>query len=320
MKLTKYLFIFVCLMFISLTSNAKNAQTYKDKIENNFIPQKPTVHLAYLITYKVWFIKLASIAKATVDSTEGIWIDENTSETNRACMVILSYYTFDQERDGDRNRVSLNDQILTVLTMPELDTILYLKDTDEYMNPLFKTPTLSKSFEVYEMMDDGSLDYFSEDFITGNISTNMDGAADLIEQGKGISSNIKLISEMYYGKRDFVTHDSDYRVHFNVDGVVKPFSVKSTKEKAPVKLAGKNPDSIKVRAQLAKEAKGKGGAMNLWAAPFRDIAALLEDEVLIETCKGQAEWSVVPLVMDYDLKLGFIRCSINNITVNDDNK
>jgi hypothetical protein len=276
--------------------------------------------MEYLITYKVWFIKLASVAKATVDSTEGIWIDSATSQTNRACKVKLSYYTFDKGKDKDRSRISLDDKILTILTMPELDTILYMRDTDEYMNPLFKTPTLSKNFEVYEMLNDGSLDYFSEDFITGNISTNMDGVADLIEQGKGISSNIKLISEMYYGKKDFVTHDSDYRVHFNVDGVVKPFSVKSTKEKAPVKLAGKHPDSIKVRAQLAKEAEGKGGAMNIWAAPFRDIAALLENEVLIETCKRQADWSIVPLVMDYDLKLGFIRCSINNITVNDNTK
>ena len=317
MKLTKYFFICICLMFISLNTNAKDAQTYKDKIANNFIPQKPTVHMEYLITYKVWFIKLASIAKATVDTTEGIWIDEDTSKTNKACIVQLSYYTFDQERDGDRNRISLNDQILTVLTMPELDTILYIKDTDEYMNPLFKTPTLSKNFEVYEMMEDGSLDYFSEDFITGNVSTNMDGAADLIEQGKGISSNIKLISEMYYGKKDFITHDSDYRVHFNVDGVVKPFSVKSTKEKAPVKLSGKRPDSIKIRAQLAKEATGKGGAMNLWAAPFKDIAILLGDDKLLAAFETQVEWSVVPLVMDYDLKLGFIRCSIANITVSD---
>jgi len=319
MKLSKYFFICVCLSFMSLTSNAKDAQTYKDKIENSFIAQKPTVRMEYLITYKIWFIKLASIAKATVDTTEGIWIDENTSKTNHACIVKLSYHTFDQDKEGDRNRISLNDQILTVLTMPELDTILYIKDTDEYMNPLFKTPTLSKSFEVYEMMEDGTLDYFCEDFITGNISTNMDGAADLIEQGKGISSNVKLISEMYYGKKDFITHDSDYRVHFNVDGVVKPFSVKSTKEKAPVELAGKHPDSIKIRAELAKEATGKGGALNLWAAPFKDIAILMGDKKLIAACETHAQWSIAPLVMDYDLKLGFIRCSIDNISVIDNN-
>ncbi len=315
MKIKKFFYICFCLMIISLNLSAKNAQTYKDKIANSFIPQKPTVHMEYLITYKVWFITLASIAKATVESTEGIWIDENTSKTNNACIVRLSYYTFDKEKEEDRNRISLNNQILTVLTMPELDTILYVKDSDEYINPLFKTPTISKSFEAYEMLEDGTLDYFSKDFVTGNVSTNMDGAAELIAQGKGISSNIKLISEMYYGKRDFINHDSDYRVQFNVDGVVKPFSIKSTKEKAPVKLLNKNPDSIKIRAQLAKEASGKGGAMNLWISPFRDVATLLEDEDLIATSKTLAEWSVAPLVMDYDLKLGFIRCSIDNITV-----
>jgi hypothetical protein len=315
MKLKKIFFICVCLTIISSNTNARNVETYKDKIAKSFIPQKPTVHMEYLITYKVWFLTLASIAKATVDSTEGIWIDENTSKTNKACIVKLNYYTFDQDKEEDRNRISLNDQILTVLTMPELNTILYIKDTDQYMNPLFKTPTISKSFEAYEMLENGTLDYFSKDFVTGNVSTNMDGAAELIAQGKGISSNIKLISEMYYGKRDFINHDSDYRVQFNVDGIVKPFSIKSTKEKAPVKLLGKHPDSIKIRAQLAKEASGKGGAMNLWSAPFKDIVTLLEDEKLIAASKKLAEWSIAPLVMDYDLRLGFIRCTINNIIV-----
>ncbi|MDA3798079.1 MAG: hypothetical protein PF692_03255 [Kiritimatiellae bacterium] len=316
MRLIKHISVGLCLLsFCGSIFAEKNAQSYVEKIDSNFIELSPSVKIEYLITYKVWFITLAHVAKATVETTEGVWVNSETSTTNKATKVELSYYTYDQEKDEKRSRISMNDKILTVLTMPELDTIIYTKDTDEYMNPLFKTPTIVKNFEVYEMLPDGSLDYFREDFTSGTITTNMDGAAELIEQGKGISSNIKMISEMYYGKQEFITHDSDYRIHFNVDGVVKPFSVTSNKEKAPVKLKGKEPESIKVRAQLAKEATGKGGAMNFWAAPFKDIANLMNDKDLLKAGKNLPEWSVVPLVMDYDLKLGFIRCSIDDISI-----
>lgn len=321
MRLVKYILVIFCVLsFCGSIFAKKDAQSYIEKINSNFIEQAPSVQTEYLITYKVWIIRLARVAKATVKTTEGVWVNSETSITNKATKVELNYYTYDQERDAKRSRISMNDKILTVLTMPELDTIIYIKDTDEYMNPLFKTPTIVKNFEVYEMLDDGSLDYFREDFTTGTITTNMDGSAELIEQGKGISSNIKMISQMYYGKQDFVTYDSDYRIHFNVDGVVKPFSVTSSKEKAPVKLKGKAPESIKVRAQLAKEATGKGGAMNFWATPFSDIAKLLGDKELLKVGENLPEWSIVPLVMDYDLKLGFIRCSIDNISVEKENK
>jgi hypothetical protein len=55
--------------------------------------------------------------------------------------------------------------------------------------------------------------------------------------------------------------------------------------------------------------------MNFWAAPFKDIANLMNDKDLLKAGKNLPEWSVVPLVMDYDLKLGFIRCSIDDISI-----
>lgn len=278
-----------------------------------FVPDMPTVTMSYDVTYRFLGVRLMRIARADIRTTEGHWINRQTGRHTPACFAEMTLRTFNQDEEPESCRLYVNDRIVSVLTMPELDTIAYAKWTDEHINPIFGKAQRFRHAHMYDL-ESGALSFRSEDFLTGEVSTNLDGAADLMSQGKNVSSILKLMSEIYYGRQDMLNADSDFRLHVNIEGTAVPFAVHTFNEEAPLRFRERDWPSLCVEVEPAREAPDiKSNGFAMWATSFRDLAARMGSDELSAVADASPAWSMVPLVADYGLSLGTLRCAMTSI-------
>ncbi len=284
-----------------------------EDLKSRFTPDKPTVSISYDVAYRFLFLELMSLAKATIDTTEGTWSNSITGVSTSACFVEFSFWTLDHETNAkSRNRISINDKIISVLTMPDLNTLMYVKKTDEYLNPLIGHRKVTKNLFVYDL-ESGELNYRLEDYLADTVTTNLPGTGNLVEQGRDVSHFLKILSEVYYGKQEMISPDSDFRIHCDVDGAVRAFCVKTENRPLPLKLMGTNLPSVRVRVEPAKGEPIRDIGFELWASSLQDVANASQDHDLLDLAAQVPDWSMVPLLADYGLSVGYIRCSMTHI-------
>ncbi|HBA82879.1 MAG TPA: hypothetical protein DCZ95_02180 [Verrucomicrobia bacterium] len=283
------------------------------ELKSRFAPEKPTVSISYDVGYRFLFLNLMSLARATIDTTEGVWSNSITGQTVPACFIEFTFRTHDCEEGAtDRNRISIDDKIVSVLTMPDLNTLMYIKKTDECLNPLIGHRKESKNLFVYDL-ESGNLNYRLEDYLADTVTTNLPGTGNLVEQGKDVSHFLKIMSEIYYGKQEMITPDSDFRIHCDVDGAVRAFCVKTESTTLAIKLLGANLPAIRVSVEPAKGEPIRSVGFQLWASSLQDVAQASQDSNLRELSAKVPDWSMVPLLADYGLSVGYIRCSMSKI-------
>jgi hypothetical protein len=269
--------------------------------------------LTYQISYHVMGIRLVRIGEARSFTVEGEWKTDEGS-------TIPAYYsevrirTLDNPENGKRGRISIRSRMVAVMSMPDLNTLVYFKDADEYFNPLFKDAKHDDYLDYYQVNENG-IDYFREDHHTGERRSELRNAGDLMAQNDAIAASILRMSEIYRGRKDALTTESDFRVQFNVDGTVKPFAAESSRERCEVKPVGGKVDSLRVDIRLAPEAEGKAGKLTMWGMPFLELAERLGDRALIQLAGESPDYSMIPLLMKYDRPIGYIRCKLETIQV-----
>ncbi|NCC53235.1 MAG: hypothetical protein EOM20_18765 [Spartobacteria bacterium] len=64
-----------------------------------------------------------------------------------------------------------------------------------------------------------------------------------------------------------------------------------------------------------QEAEARKGKMYLWATSLRELAGGLDEPILNRELNDTPEWSMVPLMVDYDLAFGYIRARLTNVTM-----
>lgn len=298
----------VCLMLVLCAG----ANELKESIPARFKPTKKGVELTYQISYHVFGLKLMRIGVARSYSVEGTWINDD-GEIVPAFYSDVRFDTKDDPTDDKRKRISIHNRMVAVMSNPELKTMIYFKDADEYLNPFFKTPKHEYSLDYYSIKD-GAIDYYHEDYHTGATTTELENADELLEQSNAIAETLRRMSNVYHGLEPALTHKSDFRVYFNVAGEVKPFAAESSKEKFKVKPIKKKMESLRVDISLAPEAKGKAGDLSMWGVPFSELAKTSGQEELIELANDSPDWSMIPLRMNYKRPVGYIRCYLETIS------
>jgi hypothetical protein len=73
-----------------------------------------------------------------------------------------------------------------------------------------------------------------------------------------------------------------------------------------------------LRARPDREAHGKGRNFDLYAASFADVAEQTGSEPLKNLAQQSTEWSMVPLVSEFGLFIGTVRCVLTDIHLQPD--
>jgi hypothetical protein len=96
-------------------------------VAGRFRASKPAAIMSYDVTYALFNIRLKRVASATLTATEGIWHNTRSGEWTPAYMVDF-YVASPQNGAGN---IALFKRTLSVMTMPDLKLITYIKQNDE---------------------------------------------------------------------------------------------------------------------------------------------------------------------------------------------
>ncbi|NCD31813.1 MAG: hypothetical protein EOL87_00190 [Spartobacteria bacterium] len=297
---------------LAMEPQVENIDAFITVLQSRFTPEKPTVCMNYDVTYRFLGIRLARIARAQLEATEGAWQTPDNREIP-ACMMIMTLKSCDLgTRQREKSRVWLNDRIVSVVTMPSLDTLYYIKDTDEYIRPILGQKRDVHFYSVYNL-EGNELDYYEKNYVKNTVKTQIEGASALAGQGREVAEVLRMLSEVYHGLRPMVTKDSDYRLLINCDGKTIPFAAETQKDE--LRVLGETCSTVYVDVELAEEAPKIKNARDfeMWATSFKDASILSQDPVLIDLSNNTLEWAMTPLVANYGMGIGYIHTEISEL-------
>lgn len=285
----------------------------EETIKEHFTPADKGVELVYQISYHVLGLKLKRIGEARSFSIEGIWTDEE-GHTTPAFYSEIRVDTRDDPDAEKRKRISVHNTMAAVLSIPDLQTLIYYKAADEYLNPFFKKPTHEHYLDFYALKSDG-MDYQREDHTSGEKSDDLKHSEELLNEGNAFAEILKRMSAVYRGDEEPLTPDSDFRVFFMIEDDMKPFAAKSSRESLTVKPLKKKMETLCVEISQAPEAEGKSktGNLTLWGIPFTELSKATGEAEIIELAQHAPDWSVIPVRINSKRPIGYIRCYLEAI-------
>lgn len=284
---------------------------YTAALRRRFKPQKPAVRMDYSVAYRLLGLELKQLANAHVTAVEGRWPDSAGGAAQPACLVEFVLSTGDEGAEAQRGMVQIYNRITAVLTMPDLNAVLFIKRSKQRISLLCRRKFVD-NLEIYNV-ETGALAYVCHDYLFNTVSTNLVGADDLARQGREVSRFLKILYANYHDEQSLAEFDPDKPVYIYTEGDLVPFRLNFSRERDAVPALGDEIPALYFSARPHREARGRGRNFDMWAASFLDVSLKSEQPELISLARSSLPWSMVPLRTDLGLPLGAIRCFLTGI-------
>lgn len=281
------------------------------RICERFSPTHPTVVIDYRVSYQLMSLEVKRIASARVHVTQGLWSNRCTGVITPACFVDFRLDTPEAAGQEKNSRVVLHNRITSVLTIPDLEALQYVKQSDERFQTFFKHQRVN-NIEAYDL-DSGKLNYYRHDYLTGQQTNNVPGAEQLARQSREVLRFMKMIFGFYTGRLNAQSPAEDMRVYVFTEGALVPFDLNTDSKRRNVSVMGHTISSLCLKVAPAREANGKGRQFAMFAASFEDVSRQTGADSLINLARQSMEWSMVPLVTEFGLCVGSVRCVLTDI-------
>ncbi|MGI6087931.1 MAG: hypothetical protein ACOYCD_08330 [Kiritimatiellia bacterium] len=283
---------------------------YTAAARRRFKPDKPAACMDYSVTYRLLGLELKQLADATVTAEEGFWPGLDGA-FRPACLVEFVLSTGGAGAEDQRGMVQIYNRITAVLTMPDLNAVLFIKRSKQRISLLCKRKFLD-NLEVYNT-ETGALDYVCHDYLSNTVSTNLVGAEDLTRQGREVSRFLKVLHANYHNYLAQDDLDPETPVYIYTEGDLVPFRLDFGRERDVVPVLGSEIPAMYFAARPHRDAQGRGRNFDMWAASFLDVSLKSEQPDLVSLARSSLPWSMVPLRTDLGLPLGAIRCFLTGI-------
>lgn len=281
-------------------------------IDARFMPQETPVVMEYDIGYRLLNLELSRVGKIVATTTIGKWRHRVTGESIPALFLDMRINSPDNGKRGERNRVSIHDRIVAVMTVPDMHALVFAKQNDEYLHPLIGRCTEILSESVYDT-EAGRLDFESRDLKTGVVSTNLVNAEALLELSRKIRPVLEfLVGQCKEPTPDAATSDKG-RIVANLDGKVVALRMLTRKDRSPTCLDHQRLDSMCIKTVAERGSAVKPRDFRAWSLTFEKLAMALHDDALVQSARHAPVETVVPMAVDYELGLGSVRCTMTSI-------
>ncbi len=257
----------VLLSFMSALANAANDTNVVAEVTCRFQASKPSAVASYDVAYALLHIRLKRVANATIRATEGTWITEIGDTATPACLIDFQVSSPRTKDDGEGNSVRLFKRTVCVLTMPDLKLLVYAKENDEYIKPLFMKGRRMKYVEVYDF-ESGMLSYRHHDLVAGTVETNLPGIADLAKQSTEMADVLRTLHAAF-SEDTVASLPAADKVHFNVEGAVRTFTLKMRHGKTSVPMLSQRLSALFADIQPEAEGGSRNESFSMWCIPFR---------------------------------------------------
>lgn len=281
-------------------------------IEARFTPLETPVFMEYDVGYRLMWLELARVGKVDARTTIGRWRHRVTGKEIPALFLDMKVDSPDSGQPGHRNRVSIHDRIVAVMTVPDLQALVFSKYTDEYLNPLLGRTSEVRAKSMYDTQS-GVLEYEDHNFRTGVVSTNLSNREALFQLSRKIKPVMEFLVAQYKHPSDDAATSEKGRIVANMDGKVVALRILTHRDRSPSCLAHQRPDATRIETVAERGSKVKPREFHAWSMGFDTLAAAQKDDGLIKAARTAPVPTVVPLVMEYELGLGSVRATITAI-------
>ena len=281
-------------------------------IEARFTPREPPVAMEYNVGYRFLALELARVGRIHMTTTVGDWRHAVTEQPVRSLFLDVRVDSPDSGRPGERRRVSLHDRMIAVLSVPDMQALLFAKYTDEYLNPLLGRSRVVLMDSRYDAQS-GRLAFEQKDLLKGTVTTNLANPEALLELSRRIGPLMEFLVAQHAAPSEESALSDRARIGVNMDGKVVALRFKTYPEKSPVCLDSERLPSLCVTTVPERDSQVKPRDFHAWSLPFGELVATRNDPGLVEAKRRAPVESLVPLVIDYELGLGSVRCTLTDI-------
>ena len=281
------------------------------ELDARFTPLETPVCMDYEVGYRLMNIELSRVARVEATTTIGTWTHRVSGEKIPALFLDMRVDSPDGGLPGHRNRISLHDRIVAVLTVPGMQALVFAKATDESLRPLIHASEMLAT-SVYDTQA-GRLEYQHRNLKSGAVVTNLVNPEALLELSRRVQPVMQfLVEEARHPSPDAATSENG-RIVANIDGKAAALRILTQGERSPACLARQRLESLRIRTVAEKGSAVHPRNFQAWSVTFDTLAALLKDGALCEAASRAPAQTVVPLVMDYELALGVVRVTLKSI-------
>jgi hypothetical protein len=257
-------------------------------------------------------LELARVGKIVASTTIGTWRHRVTGESIPALFLDMKVDSPDSGKTGERNRVSIHDRIIAVMTLPEMKALVFAKVTDEYLHPLIGRNKDALIVSVYDAQA-GRMSYSTCNLQTGVSSTNLANPEALFDLSQRIKPVMDFLVSQHREGAKAGAASGQGRIVANLDGKVVALQILTKPDQSPACFGRLHFDTTRIVPVAAPGSSVKPREFHAWSLDFKKLAALRKDEALIKAAQEAPIESIVPLVMDYELGLGCVRTTMTAI-------
>lgn len=307
----------LCVIWICFRAGMTCAQdVFGSNYSDKFDPSKPTLVLKYEVAYRLFWLNLMHLADATVYATDGEWFNESTGEWLSSYLLIFCLDTFEDPSDFGKGRYSIHNRLATILLKPSLEPLFFAKRDFMHVDTFYDEVDVHNT--EYFSVEAGKFDYVKNDLINNSVATNMPYFSKLASQRSEVFRFMKTISAIYAGDKSGLLLTNDFSISIYTDNAFVPFIVRIAPRLKTVDVLDREYQGLYFEAKPAPGFSGKGRNLAVWVAPFRYIAGVTDDPDLIWLSHQTFEMGMLPLISEFGLKFGAVRCSLTHVGLRPD--
>lgn len=299
-------------LVVMLASLIQAAETPLMDIDARFTAVDPPVCMEYDVGYRLLHLELARVGKILATTTIGTWRHRITGKNIPALFLDMKVNSPDSGKMGERNRVSIHDRLIAVLTLPDMRALVFAKYTDEYLHPLIGRNKDALTLSVYDAQG-GKMAYSTSNLLTGAISTNIANPEALFDLSQRIKPVMDFLVARHRSGAKEAPDTGQGRIVANLDGKVVALKIVTKQDKSPACFGRQHFDTTCIVPMAESRSSVKPREFHAWSLDFKKLAALRQDQGLIKAAQNAPMDSIVPLVMDYELGLGSVRTTMTAI-------
>ena len=281
-------------------------------VEARFTPGQPPVTMDYDIGYRFLNMELADIGRVVVTTTVGTWRHRVTGQDAPALLMDVRIDSPDNGQPGQRRRVSLHDRILAVLTVPDLQALVFARVTDQHLNPLIGRTKDNHLVSIYDTQS-GALTFTQSDLIKGTTTTNLANPEALLDLSRRVGPLMAQLVQKCRNPGSAAADEAPPRIGVNMDGRVVALRFKTFAQRSPACLGRQRFPTLCVTTEAERGSDVKPRDFFAWSVPFDQLAGWQGDPALAEAVRIAPVASIVPLVLDYELSLGEVRATLTAV-------
>jgi hypothetical protein len=275
------------------------------EMEKRFTAGTTPIHMTYDITYRCLGMELGFLGRMEMVTSTGKWKHRVTGAEVEAAFIDVRVRSKDCLK-GEGGRTRINDRIVAVLELPSMNALVFVKETDERLRPVFGRTSVSHAVSSYDTQA-GHLEYVRNNLITGDVSTNLTAPEAIYELSRKIGGIMSFLAARYSQEVATGVPSDAGKIAVNMDGQVVKLELLTQLTKSPVCLDRRRLTSLQIETVMERGAPVRAREFHAWGMLFKDLAVVIGDDGLTQAAATAPVNAVVPLVMDYELALGSVR-------------